>query len=347
MIHSIRSSKYYSQYSINSKAHYQINPKYLDKIIAVLNQSKAEMVKPLVSHICIYVTSQVDPSGILERIRRILTRRGIQFNFVYSLERRTRLHIHFMLVMEAQDIADPDHLLLDVLQPAIDARPCVMGSDVNKRLNKDSYFHDLTDTPEFYDAVERYSYFAKTSHKEYVPAHFRKTFNTSTINNPKYFSMDGTTMLKTHLIKQKNNLKLIQDEALINRYNLFKLFENSETETKLCFSIDHLAINKAIGFYGLSYEFDSNQLHLSLDDLYIASDYRATDWLDVVFADIVVQVQQIVSQYPRKAKAQLQVYIYSQEAHIDVADWLEPAVEMACQSLAVNYQIANQALTES
>ena len=157
--------------------------------------------------------------------------------------------------------------------------------------------------------------------------------------------MDGTTMFKTNLIKQKNNVQFIQDSALISRYNELKLFRNSDTENKLCFSIDNLQNNKAIGFYGLSYEFEENQLHLSLDDLSIANDYKEADWLDVVFADLFMQVQQIINQY--QDHEPLQVYVYSQEAHIDVADWLEPAVEMACSRLAVNYHIANQAVTES
>lgn len=343
MIHSIRSNtqfhRYYFHYLINSNTQYSFNQKYLERIIAVLNQSKAEMVKPLVSHLCIYVTGQVDPSGIIARLKRVLSTKGIAFNFAYSIEKAFKLHIHLMLVMECKDLGDADNLLINIIKPAIQSRPCVMDCVLNKRQNKDSYFHDLSKTAEFYDAVQRYSYYAKTNDKDYVPAHFKKTFSSSHINNPKYYSMDGNTMFKTNLIKQKNNVQFIQDEALITRYNQLKLFRNSDTESKLCFSIDNLQNNKAIGFYGLSFEIEENQLHLSLDDLCIAHDYQKADWLDAVFADLFIQVQHIINKY--QDDEPLQVYVHSQEEHLDVEDWLKPAVEMACQQLDKNHVIAN------
>lgn len=343
MLYTYRSNstlhRYFYGYLINSNPQYSFDHNYLERIIAVLNQSKAEIVKPLVSHLCIYVTGQVDPSGIIARLKRVLSAKGIAFNFSYSIEKAFKLHIHLMLVMEAKDLGDPDNLLINIIKPAIESRPCVMSCVLNKRQNKNSYFHDLSKTAEFYDAVQRYSYHAKTNNKDFVPAHFKKTFSSSHINNPKYYSMDGTTMFKTNLIKQKNNVQFIQDEALISRYNQLKLFRNSDTERKLCFSIDNLQNNKAIGFYGLSFDFDANQLHLSLDDLCIADDYKEADWLDVVFADLFMQVQHIISQY--QDHEPLQVYVHSQEEHLDVDDWLKPAVEMACQQLDKNYVIAN------
>lgn len=48
MLQIIDKHKFYDSYKINSNLKYQFNNNYLDKIIAVLNQSRQEMIKPLV-----------------------------------------------------------------------------------------------------------------------------------------------------------------------------------------------------------------------------------------------------------------------------------------------------------
>jgi hypothetical protein len=94
------------------------------------------------------------------------------------------------------DTTSPDLLFVDKVVPALKKLKNTTGCEINKRINKDSYFHDLCLSHEFRDAVERYSYYAKTNQKSYVPASIKKTFNTSQITHKKYYDLENNVSLQ-------------------------------------------------------------------------------------------------------------------------------------------------------
>lgn len=338
MLNLINNKQYYYDYLINNNPKYTLNQKHIDKIITVLNQARHDMVKPMVAHICIYVVSEIDPTIITPRIKRVLPNNPM--SFAYSIEKAYKLHIHLMLVIDCKDVDNPDQLFVDTVMPAISKLPNVQDCVINERTKNRSYYHALKNTVDFYDAVSRYSYFAKTNHKQYVPATIKKKFNTSHINNKKYFSLNGNSMLKLEEIKQKNKVNFIKDNTLTSHYKNFKLSTNAPTESQLRFYFNHLQINKAIGFYGLSFEYENDDtLHLSFDALCIARDYIGSDWVDVLYPHLLHQLKYIVSQYRSEHPLAIYAYVQQEDAHID--ELFSVTINVACEALGVDYRRGN------
>lgn len=263
---------------------YDLNTLHLERIIAVLNQAKHTMLQPHVAHFTIFINDSFDCKTLAPRLKRVFGSENMLF--AYSIEKKVKLHIHLMLILETKNF-NPATVFYHVAHAAIMKLKNVEGCDLNPRWFRDGkkaakYTHDLKKDYEFRDAVERYSYFAKVNDKNNIDAIYKK-FATSQIKNNKYYSILGTAnMIKIKQIKKNEKLQFGDDIAINRKYVNLRLTKNDETEIKSVYHfIDTGDNNKTIGFYGYSYttDIDSDHyiLNISIDDLYVDPMYSKID----------------------------------------------------------------------
>lgn len=335
-INKIRKSRFYYSLLINSNRQYNFNVKNLEHIIAVLNKSRYEMKKPLATHLYIPINSNFDIKKLIPKIKRQL--KDININYVYSIEKAETYHIHLMLVMDYSNMKEAEKILNTILVPAIKKMDDVRDCKINQRqCDKKTIFHNLKKVHEFYDAVDRYSYLAKTKSKDYVHNAFEKSFGKTANIDKKYYSLEGNTMLKIQEIKQANNVKFVNDACIEAEYNSLKEFKNTDTETKLMFTIEDLQVNKAAGFYGLSYDFSDDVLQLSFDSFYIAQDYANAGWDDVLYPQLVHQIQVILASL-KPVNGEVLVCLSAQLIE-EAEELLIAAVELATTDLKLKYKL--------
>ncbi len=283
MINIINSDRFYRGYRINSNLKYNINFGHLDKIVDVLEHAQTTMVKPVAAHYSIFINSEFDLTTLMPRVKRVL--KGVPSLFAYTVEKSKCLHIHLMLILDTNGYTDIDALFFDIVQPSISKLKNVNrdGCVVNLRKNADSYYHDLTNFEQFSDAVERYSYFSKTSQKAYVP--FKKTFNTSHLKPSKYYSFGESQTIAVKKINKTEKFKLSNFDTDI---------KNQKTrgdDIKLCFSFIDKLTQQPIGIYGLSYASviseSDHDFFISLDELYISKEHVDADWDEVLYCTLI------------------------------------------------------------
>lgn len=281
---------------------YDLNKLHLEKIVALLNQAKHEMLQPYAAHFTIFINDDFDCKTLAPRLKRLFGSENMLF--AYSIERKNKLHIHLMLILDCK-IFNPLTVFYHPALPAILALNNVEGCDLNPRWDwKDKktarYTHDLKKDYEFRDAVERYSYFAKDNDKNKVVAIYKK-FATSQIKNNKYYSILGTeNMIKIKQIQKNEKLTFGIDAAINRKYENLRLTKNDETEIKSIYHlIDTSENNKTIGFYGSSYSSDIDSQHyilnISIDDLYVEPRYSKIDESSGCFDSIYLHLRDQIS----------------------------------------------------
>jgi len=341
MINLINNERHYNNYKINSNLKYSFNKPHLEKIIAVLNQSRHEMIKPVCGHITIYITSAFDIKTLIPKIKRAVP--DIPLDFSYTIERHFRLHIHLMLILETEGVSNPDTLFVEKVIPAIEKLKHVMGCDFNLRKNKDTHYHDLTSPIDFRDSIQRYSYYAKTNQKDWVPKSFKKTFGTSQINK-KYYAMDTNSMLTIKHIRPNKKFKFSDNKIINNNYVDFIIGRNTNTETKLCFHFEDVNTKQAVGYYGLTSDSEATEtvvsLYLSLDAFYMITEYINHEWGDILYTHLTTQVTAIVANAKSKLGKNQNLDISAVTDNPELDDLLSLVINSVC--LELDIPLANQ-----
>jgi hypothetical protein len=325
---------------------YEINKLYLEKIVAVLNQARFEMLQPKVAHFAIYINPDFDMTTLIPKLKRAL--KGEQLLFCYSVEMKNKLHIHLMLCVDSK-IHNPDKVFYHTVLPSIRSLKNVEGCTLNPRwkykTNKTAkYYHSLKVDYEFRDAIERFSYFAKTNDKLNIPSTIKKTFATSQIKNNKYYAILGANnMLKIKQIKINESLKFSDDNTINNKYSNFRKLINDSDESKLMFHIVDTATNENIGFYGYTYcieSFDESYIvSIEIDDLYVYSDYlnrNNNNFFDILSLHLRDEVSQILL----KAKSEIkdgQKLVVGTHAHFNQT--VDEILKMVVTSSAMEHSL--------
>ena len=176
-------SKHYT-YNTN----YNLDSRRFESIIEVLENSRDHLNKPQVAHICLQVDSAYfDKSSINKALIKSLTRKhNTGFGYYISLEKSSYsgFHIHIMITFStgtkyAFTILDEAVKALYELEGVNTAIALPRKTDRSvslatadyytafKNIKKsNNYFHDLTDTADFNDAICRYSYLSKNETKD-------------------------------------------------------------------------------------------------------------------------------------------------------------------------------------
>ena len=188
------------------------------------------------------------------------------------------------------DTKDPDSLFVDQVVPALAALKNTTGCVINLRKNKDSYYHDLSLAHEFRDAIERYSYYAKTNQKAYVPKTIKKAFNTSQIKHIKYYDLSDENMINIRKIDKNEELTFDNAEVTQVLDADIKTQKTRGNDVKLCFSLDDKRTRESIGFYSLSYAYDYGHdwfnIYFSIDQLHISASAEKYEWFDAVYVHL-------------------------------------------------------------
>jgi hypothetical protein len=310
-------TRHFDGYKINSTLkrnkktfEHDLNPLHLEKTIAVLNQAKHSMLQPMVGHLTIFINDSFQCTTLIPRLKRVL--KDDSLLFAYSIEKANKLHIHLMLVLDCRNQNPATVFYLKVL-PVILALKNVEGCDLNgrwkhKQNGTAKYYHDLKLDHEFRDAVERYSYMAKTNDKKGIPATIKKTFATSQIKHNKYYAILGTSnMLKIKPIQKNEKLQFSNDLKLNQKYlNFRKCRVTPESHKRMFHFVDTANNNKSIGFYGYSYDCESFDdlyvLSVEIDDLYLDSAYIDSDTNMSHFDSLYLHLRSEVSRLILTAK---------------------------------------------
>lgn len=176
-------SKHYT-YNTN----YNLDARRFESIIEVLENSRDHLNKPQVAHICLQVDSAYfDKSSINKALIKSLTRKhNTGFGYYISLEKSSYsgFHIHIMLTFStgtkyAFTILDEAVKALYKLEGVNTAIALPRKTDrsvsidtvdyynVFKRIKiTNNYFHILSDSSDFNDAIYRYSYLSKDETKD-------------------------------------------------------------------------------------------------------------------------------------------------------------------------------------
>lgn len=176
-------SKHYT-YNTN----YNLDARRFESIIEVLENSRDHLNKPQVAHICLQVDSAYfDKSSINKTLIKSLTRKhNTGFGYYISLEKSSYsgFHVHIMLTFStgtkyAFTILDEAVKALYELEGVNTAIALPRKTDrsvsidtvdyynVFKRIKiTNNYFHILSDSSDFNDAIYRYSYLSKDETKD-------------------------------------------------------------------------------------------------------------------------------------------------------------------------------------
>jgi hypothetical protein len=167
-------------YIYNTNPQYKLDSRKFESIIEVLEKSRDNLNKPQVAHICLQVESaNFNKSSINTVLTKTLSRKlKIGYGYFLAMEKSDDIgfHIHIMLTFSTgskyaftilneaitalYDLESVNKAIaLDRMMLGIDGKP------IRFKKNK-YYFHDLTDTAEFKDAVHRYSYLSKNETKD-------------------------------------------------------------------------------------------------------------------------------------------------------------------------------------
>jgi len=296
--------RYYCGRKINSNLDYKLNNKNLRTIVAVLNQSRQTMVQPVAANYCAYITSDFDIKKLMERVKRVLP---VDTAYALSMEKQFKLHIHLMLVLDIAGINDPDSLFVDKVIPTISNLKHVMndGCVINLRRNQDSYYHDLLDSAEFEDAIERYSYLAKTNYKKYVPQKYQRAFSSSQIKDTKYYDLGDNNMITP--IRNNDN-----QELEVNDYSSFtdlqmKVMskEIKPNNFKMRFYINDNATQTIKWIYMVSCDYYSfkneHALYITLDELLSSKQPYDSDW----YTELSIQLKYLINRAVVRVKGNL------------------------------------------
>ncbi len=338
MIKIINSDRFYRDYKINSNLKYDINFRHLDKVIDVLEHAKTTMVKPVAAHYGIYINSEFDLTTLMARVKRVL--KDVPMLFAYSVEKSKSLHIHLMLILDTKGYSNLDALFFDIVQPAISNLKNVNrdGCVINLRKNADSYYHDLTNVEQFNDAVERYSYFSKTSQKAYVP--FKKAFNTSQLKPSKYYDFCESLNIAVKKTHRTEKLKLDHIGVPMSFQVGVKKQKEKGNDIKLCFSFINKQTQQPIGIYGLSYasiisESDHDFL-ITLDELYINKEHVDADWDEVLYFHLSYEVNKVLTKIKNNLRDEQKLEIHAVVPESpELEELLSLAVHEVCADLSL------------
>ena len=167
---------------------YNLDARRFESIIKVLENSRDHLNKPQVAHICLQVDSAYfDKSSINKSLIKSLTRKhDTGFGYYISLEKSSYsgFHVHIMLTFStgtkyAFTILDEAVKALYKLEGVNTAIALPRKTDrsvsidtvdyynVFKRIKStNNYFHILSDSSDFNDAIYRYSYLSKDETKD-------------------------------------------------------------------------------------------------------------------------------------------------------------------------------------
>ena len=174
------------KYTYNTN--YNLDARRFESIIKVLENSRDHLNKPQVAHICLQVDSAYfDKSSINKALIKSLTRKhNTGFGYYISLEKSSYsgFHVHIMLTFStgtkyAFTILDEAVKALYKLEGVNTAIALPRKTDrsvsidtvdyynVFKRIKStNNYFHILSDSSDFNDAIYRYSYLSKDETKD-------------------------------------------------------------------------------------------------------------------------------------------------------------------------------------
>lgn len=167
---------------------YNLDSRRFESIINVLENSRDNLNKPQVAHICLQIdTADFNKSLINESLTKALTRKiNTGYGYFISMEKSSYsgFHIHIMLTFstgskyaftvlkEATDVLNNlDGVISAIAFPRMTDRSVSIDTKdyytAFKTMKADNnYFHVLSDEAQFNDAVHRYSYLAKDESKE-------------------------------------------------------------------------------------------------------------------------------------------------------------------------------------
>jgi hypothetical protein len=175
-------------YAVN--INYDLDPRRLESVINVLEESKKNLSKSHVAHIVLQVENKnFNKSLINETLKHSLGKElNTGFGYFICLEesRKSSYHIHLMLTFSAGD-----YLTFTILSKAVEALyaldevktaiaiPRKTDKSISidtvdyynsfKTIKNDSkYFHELDNEVELKDAVYRYSYLTKSETKKHL-----------------------------------------------------------------------------------------------------------------------------------------------------------------------------------
>ncbi len=327
----INGIRYFYGYRIISNLRYNLNKDHLMTIIAVLKQSKQTMVVPMIAHYIVYITSEFDVTTLMPRVKRVLE--GVPVAYAYSVELAQKLHIHLMLCLDADGHDDIDELFIDRVIPAISNLKHVMncGCEIIIRHNTNSYYHDLRDSAEFEDAIERYSYFAKTNQKKYVTQTFKRAFNTTQITDKKYFDLKDKDMIRTiprnrtqeFEINDFTPLSKLQTDIMNNKIK-------GEHFTKY-FNINDQLTHLSKAVYSFSYHHycsgSEQAIYITVDELCRFKQYYDAEWEKDLESQLYKIIYQVVADIQSKFGEDNRLLIYTLMPNLpELADYLSLAM---------------------
>lgn len=166
---------------------YKLDSRRFESTIKVLENSRDNLNKPQVAHICLQVnTSEFNKSLINETLNKSLKRNlNTGYGYFIAMEKSSYsgFHIHIMLTFSTgtkyaftilneavTSLYSIESVITAIALPrkqertgSIDTADYYTAFKTIKKSN--NYFHNLTDTADFNDAVYRYSYLSKDETK--------------------------------------------------------------------------------------------------------------------------------------------------------------------------------------
>lgn len=227
--------------------------------------------------------SGFDCKSIIPKIKRTL--KGIPFEYYYSLEQgKEYLHVHIMLALETSDPhINPSTVFYTKVRDTLKKIKGVEWCNLHERKHYGAvpkgmtYHHNLSQPDEFSDAIERYSYLAKTNDKANLPSCYKRTFDSSRVQHNTYYNKLGLgNSLKIDQVSKNSAFNSFGDGDTGQRYIKLRQAKPKPGEVKKIFHISNLSNSLLIGCYGFSYSLESGEngktLKFSIDDFFIDAD---------------------------------------------------------------------------
>jgi len=174
--------------SYTYNTNYNLDSRRFESIIEVLESSRDNLNKPQVAHICLQVdTADFNKSLINTVLTKTLSRKiKTGYGYFLAMEKSSYsgFHIHIMLTFSTGTkyaftvlneavaaLHDIESVNTSIALPrkkekAVPIYTADYYKVFKKIKNTNNYFHDLTDTADFKDAVYRYSYLSKNETKD-------------------------------------------------------------------------------------------------------------------------------------------------------------------------------------
>lgn len=224
-----------------------------------------------------------DCKNIIPAIKRTL--KGIPLEYYYSLEQSEKwLHVHIMLALETKDPhINPSTVFYTKVKSALEKIDGVEWCSLHERKYYGAvpkgmtYHHNINQPEEFSDAIERYSYLAKTNDKANLPSCYRRSFDSSRVQHNTYYNKLGiANVLKIDQASKNSAFHSFGDGDTGQRYIKLRQAKPKPGEVKKIFHISNLSNSLLIGYYGFYYSLVSGKngstVIFSIDDFFIDAD---------------------------------------------------------------------------